>query len=187
MIGRRLLTPLSLALLTAVACSHKPRPQTPPPVVPVATQATIPAPAAPPHSSDAVESPLDGDLAAATEHAYRTGLLGDVYFDYDLATLRDDARERLQKNREFLAAHPEFVVSIEGHCDERGTNDYNLALGERRAQVALSYLTTAGIASTRLRSLSYGEERPLCTESQEGCWQRNRRAHFVLVDRVGGR
>jgi peptidoglycan-associated lipoprotein len=177
---------LTLALLGG-ACSRSPKPQAPPPVAPVAPQTETAQPAAPPRSADPVESPLDGDLAAATEHAYRSGLLGDVYFDLDLATLRDDARERLRKNFDFLAAHPEFVVSIEGHCDERGTNDYNLALGERRAQAAISYLATAGVTAGRLRSVSYGEERPVCTDSAESCWQRNRRAHFVLVDRVGGR
>ena len=72
------------------------------------------------------------------------------------------------------------MATIEGHCDERGTNEYNLALGERRANAAQSYLVSLGVGQARLRTLSYGEERPVCTESTEGCWQRNRRAHFVI-------
>jgi len=153
---------------------------------PSAPERIAPAPpttSATPAVADAVPSPLDGDLLTANEHAYRTGLLGDVYFDYDDADLRGEARERLAANARFLAEHPEFEVTIEGHCDERGTNDYNLALGERRARSADDYLVSLGLEAGRLSTLSYGEERPLCTGSEEGCWSRNRRAHFVLSGR----
>lgn len=172
-----------LAPLVLTGCPKK-KPQP----APVSAPVTVAAPVAPaptgPTEGDPVESPLDGELVAANEHAYRSGLLGDVYFDFDQATLREEARARLSRNAEFLRSRPEFVVQIEGHCDERGTNDYNLALGERRAQAVREYLTQLGIAATRLRTVSFGEERPSCTQPDEACWQRNRRAHFLLVDRV---
>jgi peptidoglycan-associated lipoprotein len=176
----------SLVLLAPVVLTGCPKkkPQPAPASAPVAVTAPVaPAPTGP-SEGDPIETPLDGDLVAANEHAYRAGLLGDVYFDFDQANLREDARARLARNAEFLRSRPEFVVQVEGHCDERGTNDYNLALGERRAQAVRDYLTQLGVAATRLRSVSFGEERPSCTQSDESCWQRNRRAHFLLVDRL---
>jgi peptidoglycan-associated lipoprotein len=177
-------TLLAAALLLPLAGCARKKP-TPPPAQPAAVtqEVAAPAPAAAPRPADPVPSPLDGELIAAQEHAYRTGLLGDVYFAFDLATLDEAARERLAKNADFLRQRPEFVVTLEGHCDERGTNEYNLALGERRAQSAREYLVSLGIEPARLLSLSYGEERPACSESEEGCWQRNRRVHFLLSGR----
>ena len=182
LVRRSLLLTLALALLPLAGCARKKPvapPAAPPPVVhDVASSAT-----SQPREADAVPSPLDGELVAAQEHAYRTGLLGDVLFAFDLATLDEAARARLARNAEFLRQRSEFVVTIEGHCDERGTNEYNLALGERRAQSARDYLVGLGIESARLRTISYGEERPACAESAEPCWQRNRRAHFLLSGR----
>lgn len=188
--NRRPTTAASLLPLAALwiamplaGCARK-KPTTPPAQpAPVTQEVPAPAPAATPRPADAVASPLDGDLVAAHEHAYRTGLLGDVYFEFDLASLDEAARERLARNAEFLRQRPEFVVSLEGHCDERGTNDYNLALGERRAQSARDYLLSLGIDGARLRTISYGEERPVCSTSDESCWQRNRRVHFLLTGR----
>lgn len=174
---------LLAATLPLVGCAKKPAPVTPAAPPPIASTVEPPAPAPKPAPADPVASPLGGELLEATEHAYRTGLLGDVYFDFDEAGLRQDARDRLAKNAEFLRSRPEFVVQIEGHCDERGTNEYNLALGERRAQAARDYLSSLGVAPTRVRTVSYGEERPACSESAESCWQLNRRAHFLLVGR----
>ena len=133
---------------------------------------------------DKTEDPLSGDLAAVNEYLVSNGLLGDVYFDFDRSDLREDARGRLSRNSEWLRAHPEFEVTIEGHCDERGTNEYNLALGERRASAARDYLGSLGVTGSRLRTLSYGEERPRCGDSSESCWSRNRRAHFVVTGRT---
>lgn len=178
-----LLSVLVIAPVVLTGCP-KSKPKPAPAAAPVAVaQPVDPAPSTP-SEGDPVESPLDGELLAATEHAYRTGLLGDVYFDFDQSSLREDARARLSRNAEFLRSRPEFVVQVEGHCDERGTNDYNLALGERRAQAVREYLSQLGLGSNRLRTISFGEERPTCTQSDESCWQRNRRAHFVLVDRL---
>lgn len=114
------------------------------------------------------------------------GLLGDVYFDFDRAELKAEARERLSRNADFLKSRPEFLVTVEGHCDERGTNEYNLALGDRRATATRDYLVSLGVAASRIKIISYGEERPVCRDSNEGCWWQNRRSHFVVTGRTGG-
>jgi peptidoglycan-associated lipoprotein len=183
-------TPQSRFLLVALAlvlplagCARK-KPATPPASAPQPLTQEIAAPSPQsPREADPVASPLDGELVVAQEHAYRIGLLGDVFFAFDLATLDEAARERLARNADFLRQRPEFTVTIQGHCDERGTNDYNLALGERRAQSARDYLISLGIDGSRLLTVSFGEERPACTASDESCWQRNRRAHFLLSGR----
>lgn len=104
----------------------------------------------------------------------------DVYFDYDKSEIRDDARNVLAATAEFLKKHPSVRFTIEGHCDERGSEEYNLGLGDRRANSALSYLSSLGVSSSRVQAISYGKERPQCRESNESCWQMNRRGHFVL-------
>lgn len=105
----------------------------------------------------------------------------DAFFDYDKADIRADARDALTRTAEFLRGHPEVNVAVEGHCDERGSTEYNLALGDRRAQAVRQFLISLGIASDRMNTVSYGKERPVCTESNEECWQRNRRGHFVMA------
>jgi peptidoglycan-associated lipoprotein len=181
---------LALALVVAVSfagCAKKKAPVTPPEAAPVAAPVVEPPPPPPPPPpADPVPDPLAADLVEAHAYAYRAGLLGDVFFDFDRAELRAEARERLSKNAEFLRQRPEFTITIEGHCDERGTSEYNLALGERRAQAARAYLMSLGISEARLRSVSYGEERPVCRDADESCWQQNRRAHFLLTGRVPG-
>lgn len=107
--------------------------------------------------------------------------LKEIYFDFDSYDLRPDARDTLQTNTAWLKASPAVRVEIEGHADERGTNEYNLALGAKRAQAAKDYLATLGIAAGRLLTISYGEEVPVCREHNESCWQRNRRARFVIL------
>ena len=104
----------------------------------------------------------------------------DVYFDYDKAEIRDDARATLAAVSKFLKEYPQVRFAIEGHCDERGSEEYNLGLGDQRANAVLSHLSSMGISNSRLTTISYGKERPQCSESNESCWQRNRRAHFVL-------
>lgn len=126
----------------------------------------------------------DPDLAKLNDYLLKQGLLGDVFFEYDKADIRDEARERLSRNADWLRSHPEFEVTIEGHCDERGTNEYNLALGARRSGSARDYITSLGVAGGRIRSISYGEERPQCTSATESCWGMNRRAHFVVIGRT---
>jgi peptidoglycan-associated lipoprotein len=107
--------------------------------------------------------------------------LSDVYFDYDQSDLRDDARESLSKNADWLKlSYNTAVIEVEGHCDNRGTDGYNLALGERRARATVDYLQSLGIPANRLKMVSYGEERPQCTDETESCWQRNRRGHIRI-------
>jgi peptidoglycan-associated lipoprotein len=105
----------------------------------------------------------------------------DAYFELDKSDLRDDARAALTKDAEFLRSYPQVHVSIEGHCDERGSTEYNLGLGQRRAEAAKNYLISLGIPADRMETTSWGKERPFCSEHDESCWQQNRRAHFVLA------
>ena len=108
------------------------------------------------------------------------GPLKEVYFDYDKYDLRADARETLKASAAWLKSNPSARVEVEGHCDERGTNEYNLALGAKRAQAARDYLVTLGIPTQRLSTISYGKELPVCREGTEACWQKNRRDRFVV-------
>jgi peptidoglycan-associated lipoprotein len=105
--------------------------------------------------------------------------LQPVYFDFDQSAVRSDARDVLKANAEWLKANPDVKIRIEGNCDERGTIEYNQALGQRRASAAKKYLANLGIKSSRIKLISYGKERPSCTESTEDCWQQNRRDDFV--------
>jgi peptidoglycan-associated lipoprotein len=105
----------------------------------------------------------------------------DAFFDYDKAGIRDDARSALAKTAEFLRSYPQVAVVIEGHCDERGSTEYNVALGDRRDDAAKEFLLSQGIAGDRIQTVSYGKERPFCTQSNEACWQQNRRAHFRMA------
>jgi peptidoglycan-associated lipoprotein len=109
--------------------------------------------------------------------------LSDVYFDYDKSAIRDDAIAVLAKNAKalqaILADFPAAVIVLEGHCDERGSTEYNLALGDNRANSAKQALVQLGVNASRIHTISYGKEKPFCTEGNESCWQQNRRAHFV--------
>ena len=104
----------------------------------------------------------------------------DAFFDYDAYDIRSDAQDVLSRDASWLVAHPEIRIVIGGYCDERGSNEYNLALGQNRADAAKNALVTAGVAATRIRTISLGKEKPFCTESTEECWQQNRRAGFSL-------
>ncbi len=102
----------------------------------------------------------------------------DAYFDFDKSNIRPDASQTLASDAEFLKAHPNISFTIEGHCDERGSEEYNLGLGDRRATSAKNFLVNLGVSADRVLTISYGKNRPVCTESNEDCWQQNRRAHF---------
>jgi peptidoglycan-associated lipoprotein len=105
----------------------------------------------------------------------------DVYFDFDRSDIREDARAVLTKDAEFLRSYPQVRASLEGNCDERGSTEYNLGLGQRRAEAAKKYLVSLGIPAERMESVSWGKEHPVCTEHSEECWQKNRRAHPAIV------
>jgi peptidoglycan-associated lipoprotein len=132
----------------------------------------------------------ESDTAHGSLEQYRKGSLGkdeqgplqDVHFAYDSIELSDNAREILRTNADWLREHPKAKVEIEGHCDSRGTIEYNLALGAKRANAARDYLTSLGVSSDRLTTISYGKELQLCQEENDSCWAENRRAHFVVLN-----
>jgi peptidoglycan-associated lipoprotein len=118
-------------------------------------------------SGESIEKEFDADVK-------------DIFFDYDKSNLRDDSKASLTQDAKYLLSHPDEKVLIGGYCDERGSNEYNLALGQRRADSAKNALMEDGVAASRIRVISYGKEKPFCTQSTEACWQENRRAGFKL-------
>ncbi|MCC7201156.1 MAG: peptidoglycan-associated lipoprotein Pal [Nitrospirae bacterium] len=128
-------------------------------------------------SADIHEEDLNAETAVSSA---KFKDIRDIYFDFDMYSIRDDSRSILQTNASVIKNRKAKKVVIEGHCDDRGTNEYNLALGERRAQSAKRYLLALGVSPSNLSTISYGEEKPFCTEQNEECWQQNRRAHFVV-------
>jgi peptidoglycan-associated lipoprotein len=128
-------------------------------------------------SSSSLEALRKGESTATPE----SSPLKDIQFDFDRYDLRADARDTLKTTADWLKRHMSTRVEIEGHCDERGTNEYNLALGAKRSQAAKDYLVTLGIQADRISMISYGEEIPVCKEHNEACWAKNRRDRFVLV------
>lgn len=130
-------------------------------------------------AEDAARRVRDERILAAKELIANTRLL-DVNFDYDKYDIRWNEKGKLQDLAEVLKDHPELEVTIEGHCDDRGTNAYNRGLGEKRANAVQEFLYSLGIMQDRVTQVSYGEEKPLCTEQNEACWSKNRRAHFLL-------
>lgn len=180
-------------LLTFLYGCPKKKPATPPADLDVETT-TVPAPPATtapaqeieqpaaPQVNDTTEDPLlSSDMAAVNAELQRRGFSADVYFDYDESTLSDDTRDKLSRNADLLKGNPQFSVTIEGHADSRGTNEYNLALGERRADAVRDYMVSLGLSADRLTIVSKGEEQPFCSEENEACWQQNRRGHFVIT------
>ncbi|MDP6336064.1 MAG: peptidoglycan-associated lipoprotein Pal [Nitrospinaceae bacterium] len=109
-----------------------------------------------------------------------TSDLNDIHFKFDQYDLDDDSRSVLRKNASYLKANPMAKIEVQGHCDERGTNNYNIALGERRAQSTKRYLVSQGVNASRIHTISYGEEKPFCFDRNENCWLENRRAHFMI-------
>lgn len=189
MIRRKVIPVAALAvlLLAAGACTQKkatPNVAPPPAYAPSSSAPTtdLPGPSTA-GATDPTERAVPKSLQDLQAEYEANGLLGDVYFDYDRAELRDEAKSRLAKNADFMKGHGEFQFTVEGHCDERGTNEYNIALGQRRASAAVDYITSLGVPASRFRTISYGEERPFCTESSESCWQNNRRARFAITGR----
>ncbi len=139
-----------------------------------ATVAVTAPPPPPPPPPPAVTKPAFPDVLSSE--------VTDAYFDYDKSDIRSDARDALTKDaaalKSILADYPNATVMVEGNCDERGSAEYNLGLGDRRATSAKDFLVQLGVPADRLKTISYGKERPVCTEHDESCWQRNRRAHF---------
>lgn len=132
-------------------------------------------------SLEAFRRGMDIPSASPGSPSSKSSPLKDIYFDFDRYTLQPAARQTLKANAQWLNSYPAGRIEIEGHADNRGTNEYNLALGARRAQAVKDYLATLGISHDRLSTISYGEELPVCNAKGEDCWRRNRRAHFVII------
>lgn len=137
-----------------------------------ATVTVTPAPAPAPPPAPAVV-PLSQQFAQN---------VGDAYFDFNKSDVRADAQETLQQDATWLNAHPSVDIIIQGHCDDRGSAEYNMGLGDRRANSGRSYLIQLGVAANRIQTVSYGKEQPFCTDNTESCWQSNRRDHVVMAN-----
>jgi peptidoglycan-associated lipoprotein len=136
----------------------------------------------------AVAPPSKPSVKESTVEAAGAAAMQDAFFDLDKSDLRDDAKAALTADAAYLKAHPDVKVKVEGHCDQRGSEEYNLGLGDRRATAAKNFLSALGIPDERLSSVSYGKDKPLCTEMSEECWSKNRRAHLVIeAAGTGGR
>jgi len=144
----------------------------------VGTGEAAPAAAAPKPSAPAAAAPSTAGVDMAQEA--RAFEAEGIYFDFDKAEIKAEAKAILEKKAAWLRANSSYKVRIEGNCDERGTNEYNLALGDRRAKAAQKYLNALGISMDRMSTISYGEEKPVCTEKNEKCWSKNRRDDFKL-------
>ena len=181
--------PLLIIAVGGAACHTRPPATAPsrtmaaPSAVPARPPSPPPPPAAAPRPAAAPLSEAElfrrkslGDLNA--EHP-----LADAFFDYNQNTLRDDARQALSRDAQWLAKWPQTVIRIDGHCDERGTAEYNLALGERRAEVVKEYLASLGVRTDRIQTRSPGKEAPFCHEDGESCWSQNRRGHFEITSK----
>jgi peptidoglycan-associated lipoprotein len=183
----------ALLALAGAACTKKAAVSKPPAAPATATPtASAPAPAPTParetpRSTPTASTPASRYPDAATRARIDQLLarISDAYFDYDKAALRDDALKTLQSDstelRNILRQYPAYNLQVEGYCDERGSAEYNLALGERRAQAAKEYLVGVGIPSGQLSTVSYGKERQICAEQDEACWQKNRRIHIIAM------
>ena len=171
--------------LTAAACKRPvPAPAPAPAPPPAAPAPPPPPPPPPPPAPPPASTPLTEDQIfqkKTVEQINAERPLNDVLFDYDSSTLRDDGRAASTRNAEYLKRWPSVRFTVEGHADSRGTSEYNLALGERRAASVKEYLVSLGVAADRIMTVSKGKEQPACSEENEACWQRNRRGFHVVT------
>ena len=185
---------LLLAGLMITGCAKRPTTTTAAATAPAPAPraaAPAPAPSQPAPSSGAAAAAPSAAAAAAPAQTPRpspkefmaVAALKEVYFDFDKYDIRAEDAKTLDANAAWLKSNADNLVLIEGHCDERGTNEYNLALGERRAKATMNYLVSQGIQANRITIISYGEERPVCSEKTEACWAKNRRASFLVKPR----
>ena len=177
---------VSLALLIVSigllpACSSQEPPATEPePDAPAPAPAPRPAPEEPAEAGE-WEAADPTPEALTPEQLNRMGVLRVIYFDYDKSEIRTDQRSTLQTNAQWLRDNRQVKILIEGHCDERGTREYNMALGERRSSATMQYLMSLGVPRDRIEVISYGEEQPVAMGEDESAWSRNRRAEFKVV------
>lgn len=189
---RQLMSSITLVLvlaMTIAACARRVPPPAPQPPAPPPPPVVAPPPPPPPPPPAPAPAPAPPRALTEDEIFQRKTLdelnrempLADVRFDYDQFTLSADARATLQKNADWLKRWTSTRITVEGHCDSRGTNEYNLALGERRANAVKEYLVGLGVASDRVLVVSKGEETPVCSEENEACWSQNRRGHHIIT------
>jgi peptidoglycan-associated lipoprotein len=175
---------LAGGLVFAAGCSCKPAAQSaapmaaPTPTIVRAEPAPAPTPA--PAARPAV---AENTLPSSVDEINKLGYLKDAFFDFDKAEIRTDQRDKLAADGTWLRSHPSVKVRIEGHCDERGTASYNMALGERRAAAVQEYLVSLGVDASRMQTISYGKERPFAMGHDEAAWAQNRRGHFLVTAR----
>jgi peptidoglycan-associated lipoprotein len=176
-----------VAALTAGACGKK-APETPAPPPPAPQPETRPEPPPPPpppppKAPEPPPAPTEEEIFAkmSLDELNQKGVLAHVFFAYDSIELSQEARASIQKNADYLKRWASTKIMVEGHADSRGTNEYNLALAERRAGAVRDYLVSLGIPNDRVTIVSKGEEQPFCSEETETCWQENRRGHFIFT------
>jgi peptidoglycan-associated lipoprotein len=175
-----------ILVLGVAACGKKQAALTPPPPRMPTAPTAPPAPVAPPAPAAPAATPrnMSEDEMFAQKSVAQLNdehVLGDVYFDLDNAAIKDEGRSALSTNATYLKRWPSVRITVEGHCDERGTAEYNLGLGERRANAVKAYLAELGVTGDRVVIVSKGKESPFCTEHNESCWQQNRRGHFIIT------
>jgi peptidoglycan-associated lipoprotein len=182
--ARTLAIALSLAVAVTVSgCAKKaPVPAEPPPPPPT-TPAPPPPPPPPPPAPPAPKALTDEEVFARKSLAELNAEkpLVDVFFAFDSSLLSDVAREALQRDADWMKKWTSTKITVEGHCDNRGTPEYNIGLGDRRAKVVAEYLASLGIDQSRVLSVSKGEEEPFCRDDNEACWSQNRRGHFIIT------
>lgn len=187
MLRRFLLAACACAVLGASAsCAKKAPAATPAPPSPAAAPVTPPAPPPPPRppAPPPAPAPLTEDeifRRKSLEELNAENPLGDVFFDYDQSAIREDGRAALQKNVDFLRRWTTTRITVEGHCDSRGSAEYNIALGDRRAAAVREYLVNLGMPADRILTISKGKEQPFCRDENEACWSQNRRGHFIVT------
>ncbi|HTM26837.1 MAG TPA: peptidoglycan-associated lipoprotein Pal [Vicinamibacterales bacterium] len=186
--GVRVCAVLALAAAVGVGACGKKKPALPPAAPAPQTEAprTAPPPPPPPPAAPRetpAPAPTEDEVFArkSLDDLNREKPLGDAYFDLDSSQIRADARPVLQKNADWMKRWTSTKVTVEGHGDSRGSAEYNLALGDRRAAAVRDYLANLGITADRIQVVSKGKEQPVCTEENESCWQQNRRGHFVIT------
>jgi peptidoglycan-associated lipoprotein len=182
-----MVVPLLALTLFLVGCPKRPATTgavAPAPSAPMAAPVAPPAPApvAPAPVPAPAPAPAPAPMVRPSEFAPNPNLK-TVYFDFDKYDIRPNDAKTLDANAAWLKTNANNLVLIEGHCDERGTNEYNLALGEKRAKAAMNYLVAQGVQASRITIISYGKERPVCTEKTEACWAQNRRDNFLTKER----
>jgi peptidoglycan-associated lipoprotein len=177
---------LIVSLAVVAACAKKPPPQAPapPPPPPAAAPAPPPPPPPPPPPAPPPPRPLTEEeifTRKTLDQLNAEKPLDDVFFDLDRSDIRDEGKSALQKDADWMKRWTSTQVTVEGHCDSRGSGEYNLGLGSRRATAVKEYLVSLGVAANRITTVSKGKEQPFCRDENESCWQQNRRGHFLIT------